>query len=129
MRTTRLALSVAIAVTALLAFGLFPGELHESSDPTVLESVFNNRLVVWAARLLLLSAGFVLAVGGAFVVLSILISTRDGDWLKRAGPFEVSETDARDLKRQLTYWRPRAAELEAQLVAIEDLPQPPFSHS
>lgn len=76
----------------LLLRALFPTELPESADPSFVDTIFDNRSVIWAARVLLLSAAFVLAVGGVFIVGSTVMRMRNGDWLKRAGPFEVSET-------------------------------------
>ena len=41
--------------------------------------------------MLLVSAAGVLAFGGIFIVVSICIRMQNGEWLRRAGPFEVSE--------------------------------------
>jgi hypothetical protein len=43
------------------------------------------------------SAGGVLAFGGIFIVVSIGIRMKNGEWLRRAGPFEISE-------RYLKWW-------------------------
>jgi hypothetical protein len=53
-----------VAAFALLAKGLYPSDLPASAHPNFIDNVFDNRAVVWAARLLLVSAAFVLAVGG-----------------------------------------------------------------
>jgi hypothetical protein len=63
-------IGIAVAI-GLLAWGLYPTELRSSADPDFVDNVFDNRGVLWAARLLLVSAAGVLAVGGAFIVLSI----------------------------------------------------------
>ena len=70
--------------------------------------VFDSRAVIWAARLLLVSAAVVLAVGGAFVVASTVVRMRNGDWLRRAGPFEVSEARVAALKDEVHLWRSAA---------------------
>jgi hypothetical protein len=65
-------------------------------------------MVLWAARLLLISAAFVLAVGGVYVIVSTLVRMRNREWLRRAGPFEVSELSLDALAGQVEYWREQA---------------------
>jgi hypothetical protein len=60
----------AIAIL-LLAKGLYPDDLPRSRNPDFVDNVFDNRGVLWAARLLLVSTAGVLAVGGVFIVVSI----------------------------------------------------------
>jgi hypothetical protein len=50
-----------------------------------LETIFESRLMVGAARLAFLSIGL-------YVVLSVLMHIRRGQWLTGAGPFKVSES-------------------------------------
>jgi hypothetical protein len=58
-------LLVIMAVTlVLLIKGLYPVDLPGSRDPDFIDNVFDNRGVIWAARLLLVSAAAVLAFGG-----------------------------------------------------------------
>jgi hypothetical protein len=64
--------------------------------------------VIWAARLLLVSAAAVLAVGGVFIVASTVIRMRNQEWLRRAGPFEVSETVVSKLDDEVEFWRKAA---------------------
>jgi hypothetical protein len=70
----------------LLAKGLYPAELPASRNPDFIDNVFDNRGVLWAARLLLVSAAGVLAIGGVFIVVSIAVRMKNGEWLRRAGP-------------------------------------------
>jgi hypothetical protein len=85
-------LLVAIATAiVLLLIGLYPADLPQSRSPGFVDNIFDNRGVLWAARLLLVSAAGVLAFGGIFIVLSIGIRMKNGEWLRRAGPFEISE--------------------------------------
>jgi hypothetical protein len=81
---------LAIALV-LLGKGLYPADLPSARNPDFVDSIFDNRGVLWAARLLLVSAAGVLAFGGIFIVLSIGIRMKSGEWLRRAGPFEISE--------------------------------------
>lgn len=113
IRTTAGAAAAALlAVTAVgvavLCTALFPARLPAPQDIQVVNVVFDSRPVIWAARLLLVSAAFVLAVGGAFVVASTIVRMRNGDWLRRAGPFEVSEASLADLKDEVHFWRSAA---------------------
>jgi len=100
------------AAAAWLCVVLFPGSLPASSHPDFVDNIFDSRVVIWAARLLLVSAAFVLAVGGVFIVMSTVIRMRNGDWLRRAGPFEVTETALGELRDQVLLWR--SAALDAQ---------------
>jgi hypothetical protein len=107
---TGLGLLVVIAAAAvLLVKGLYPVDLPESRDPDFVDNVFDNRGVIWAARLLLVSAAAVLAFGGVFIVLSIWIRMKNREWLRRAGPFEISEGSLGKAAGDAEFWR-RAAE-------------------
>jgi hypothetical protein len=102
-------LIIAIPVgVVLLAIGLFPADLPVQSDPSFIDTVFDNKGVVWAARLLLVSAAGVLAFGGVFIVVSTGIRMKNGEWLRRAGPFEVSETAVSEIEGQVEFWRQAA---------------------
>ena len=103
------AFAVAVAAVALLVKGLYPADLPQSPNPDFVDNVFANRGVLWAARLLLVSAAGVLAFGGIFIVVSIAIRMRNGEWLRRAGPFEVSEASVSEAEGEAEYWR-RAAQ-------------------
>lgn len=97
-----LLLAICIAGVALLAKGLYPVNLPPMKDPDFIDTVFDNRAVVWAARLLLVS---ILAFGGSFIVVSIVIRMKNGEWLRRAGPFEVSEVTLSEVEEQRERWR------------------------
>lgn len=98
-------LAALIAAALLLAVGLFPADLPVSSEPSFLDTIFDNRGVIWASRLLLVSAAAVLAFGGVFVVASTVVRMKNGNWLRRAGPFEVSETAAGEIEGEAEFWR------------------------
>jgi hypothetical protein len=119
--------AVALAGTSLLAIGMYPADLPAKADPTFIDTIFDNRGVIWAARLLLVSAA---VVGGIFIVASTAIRMKNGEWLRRAGPFEVSEDTAGEFEGQVERWREVAAirqehveELTEQLVASDELIQ------
>jgi hypothetical protein len=97
-----------LAGLVLLAIGLFPTDLPATKNPSFIDTIFNNRGVIWASRLLLVSAAAVLAFGGVFIVISMVIRMKNGDWLRRAGPFEVSETAASEIEGQIEFWRQAA---------------------
>jgi hypothetical protein len=87
--------AVVLTATAVsvgwLCVVLFPGPLPTPQDPDYLDNLFDSREVVWIGRLLLAFGTVVLVIAGAFVAASTVVRMRRGDWLKRAGPFEVSE--------------------------------------
>jgi len=69
---------LAVVGIALLVKGLYPVDLPASRDPDFIDNVFANRAVLWAARLLLVSASGVLALGGIFIAASIGIRMKNG---------------------------------------------------
>jgi hypothetical protein len=99
---------VCLAGVALLVKGLYPTELPPMANPDFIDNVFDNRAVVWAARLLLVSAAAVLAFGGVFIALSTAIRMKNGEWLRRAGPFEISEVAVSEIEGQVEFWRQAA---------------------
>lgn len=102
----RIGLLAACAIAlVLLVRGLYPAELPESRNPDFVDNVFDNRGVLWAARLLLVSAAGVLAFGGIFIVVSIAIRMKNGEWLRRAGPFEISEGALGQAEDEIDFWR------------------------
>lgn len=70
--------------------GLYPADLPTTKNPDFIDNIFANKAVAWAARLLLVSAAAVLAFGGIFIAVSIGIRMKNREWLRRAGPFEIS---------------------------------------
>ena len=134
-RTARAATLTSAALASLTTIGvavlsaaLYPRRLPALRDPQVVSVVFDSQPVIWAARLLLVSAAFVLAVGGAFVVASTAVRTRNGDWLKRAGPFEVSEARVAELEDEAYYWQSAARDCYDEIERIhawDDAPNTP----
>lgn len=93
---------------ALLAKGLYPADLPSSRSPDFVDNIFDNRGVLWAARLLLVSAAGVFAFGGVFIVVSIGIRMKNKEWLRRAGPFEISERKLGQSEEEIEFWRQTA---------------------
>ena len=113
-----LLLPVCIVGLVLLAKGLYPVDLPSVKDPDFIDTIFDNRAVLWTARLLLVSAAVVLAFGGSFIVISIGIRTKNGEWLKRAGPFEVSETTVGEVEGRIDLWRTAALVSQERVVEL-----------
>lgn len=114
------ALLICIAAAALLIKGLYPTDLPSAKDPAFIDSIFHNRAVIWAARLLLISTAAVLAFGGLFIVVSMGIRVRNGEWLRRAGPFEVSEPAVGEIEGQLAHWRTDAAVKQEEIAELTE---------
>jgi hypothetical protein len=108
------------AGVAALCVALFQGRLPEPQQAHVVNLVFDSRPVIWAARLLLVSAAFVLAAGGAFIVASTVARMRNGDWLRRAGPFEVSEARVAALKDEVHLWRSAAYDFRDDVEYLQE---------
>lgn len=108
----------AVAAVALLVKGLYPADLPQSPNPDFVDNVFDNRGVLWAGRLLLVSATGVLAFGGIFIVVSIAIRMRNGEWLRRAGPFEISEGKLFQAQEEIGYWRQEALTNEREVAGL-----------
>jgi len=107
------------AVIALLAKGLYPADLPSSPSPDFVDTIFNNRCVLWAARLLLVSAAGVLAFGGSFIVLSIGMRMKNREWLRRAGPFEISEGSIGEAKQEIDFWERTALASDEKTIGLE----------
>lgn len=111
--------TIAIAIL-LLVKGLYPADLPQSRNPDFVDNVFDNRGVLWAARLLLVSAAGVLAIGGIFIVVSIGIRMKNGEWLRRAGPFEISEGSLNQAEGEAAFWRRAASENEEEAFRLRE---------
>ncbi|HEX5592995.1 MAG TPA: hypothetical protein VFX35_06585 [Solirubrobacterales bacterium] len=117
---TLLLILTCLAGVALLAKGLYPVDLPSAKNPDFIDTAFDNRAVLWTARLLLVSAAAVLAVGGVFIVASIGIRTKNGEWLKRAGPFEVSEVTVGEVEGRIDLWRTAALVSQEKVVELTE---------
>ena len=77
------------AVVVGAAVGLFPRSVPRKSNPGYLDVLFENGLVVFAARLAVVAAAFAVLLGAAYVAASMIVRIERGQWLRRAGPFEA----------------------------------------
>jgi hypothetical protein len=121
-------LALIVAGGYFLVCSLVPTDLPPDKNADFVDSVFHNRGVVLAARLLLVSAAVVLAMGGVYIVISIGIRMANGQWLKRAGPFEIGEKEIGAIETEIANWRKAAeggeeevAELTKRLKASDEL--------
>jgi hypothetical protein len=109
---------VAFAGIFFLVKDLYPEELDAKADPGFIDSIFDNKVVVLFARLLLVSRALVLAFGGVFIIASTVVRMKNKDWLRRAGPFEVSETAATEPEEQVDFWRNAALEGQEEVAEL-----------
>jgi hypothetical protein len=91
-----------------------------SQNPDFIDNIFDNRGVLWAARMLLISAAAVLAFGGIFIVVSIGIRMKNGEWLRRAGPFEISVDPFSRAEEETVYWHRVAIASHEEASALRD---------
>lgn len=113
-------LVVATIGTALLVKGLYPANLPASRNPDFVDNVFDNRAVLLAARLLLVSAAAVLALGGVFIVVSIGHRMKNREWLRRVGPFEISEGEVSQAEDENDFWRRTALANQKEFVELKE---------
>lgn len=111
---------VLAASILLLARGLYPADLPLSRNPDFIDNVFHNRAVLWAARLLLVSAAGVLAFGGIFIVISVGARMKNGEWLRRAGPFEISEGPLDQSEDRVAFWQSAAGASREEADALRE---------
>ena len=114
-------LVVAAIGIGLLARGLYPADLPASRNPDFVDNVFDNRAVLLAARLFLVSAAAVLAFGGLFIVVSIGNRMKNGEWLRRAGPFEISEGKLAQAGAEIDFWQRETLANKREVVALRQL--------
>jgi len=103
----------------LLARGLYPADLPESRNPDFVDNVFDNRALLLAARMLLVSAAGVLALGGIFIAISIGHRTKNREWLRRAGPFEISEGKLAQAETEIDFWQQQALANKQEVIGLE----------
>jgi hypothetical protein len=105
---------------AFLVIGLAPTDLPPDKGSNFVDTVFHNKGVVLAARLLLVSAVVVLAIGGVFIVTSIAMRMRNREWLKRAGPFEIGGPEWRDVESEVEHWRAIAVASQEEVAELKE---------
>ena len=104
----------------MLVKGLYPADLPASRNPDFVDIVFDNRAVLLAARLLLVAAAGVLALGGLFIVVSIGHRMKNREWLRRAGPFEISEGELSQAEDGSDFWQRTALASQEEVVELKE---------
>lgn len=107
---------VAMAIGSYLL--LYPSAVPSASGSGFADNVFASAPVVFAGRLVVLSAAVVLAIGAAYVVASIGSLWSRGQWFTRFGPFEISSEAIGDLVDEADAWRDRALNDAAEVMAL-----------
>lgn len=84
------ALPLAVAVGFSYAvYEAFPTHIAHKAHPGLVDTITENRFVVFAIRTVLLSAAAVLLFFTVYVVASMVVRMKRGEWLVKAGPFEA----------------------------------------
>lgn len=97
-----------LALGAIVLYRIYPAHIHEKANPGFIDNIFDSGLVVFAARLVLLSAALVLAFAGAHIVVSIVSWVKHKQWLTKFGPFEVSREAIEQLQGLAQFWQEQA---------------------
>jgi hypothetical protein len=120
---TLLGFAILAAIAVGVVFGLvaiYPDDVVEPRDADFLDNIFANEFVLFAARLVLFSAAAVAFFAAGYTILSVIQLGKKGQWLRRAGPFEVAEAAVADLSGEIEFWRGIA---ESSGEELEDLRQ------
>jgi hypothetical protein len=105
---TVLGILILVGIVAVAIFGLFqiyPDDVVEPDDADFLDNIFANKFVLFAARLVLFSLALVAFFAAGFAILSVVQWIKNGQWLRRAGPFEVAEQAVSTLQDQIDLWK------------------------
>jgi hypothetical protein len=115
-----------LAGIGLLLYRVYPAHHPLAAHPNFIDEIFANNLVLFAARLTLLSAAGVLAVAAVFIVISFWKRGKAGHWMSRFGPFETQAVEdlAGQVDQWIAWWREeneRGDELQKQLEENEKM--------
>jgi hypothetical protein len=121
-----LVLFAVLALAGLVLYRIYPTDLHAKSNPGFIDNIFGSDLVVFAARIVLLSAGGVLAVAAVFIVISFWKRGKAGHWMSRFGPFETQAVENLEgvVEQWQQWWQEefeRASELEERVEQSDQL--------
>lgn len=113
-------LIVAALVLAVLgALEIWPDEIRQRSDPGWIDNVFASKTVLFAARVVLFSLAIVLFFGAIYTIVSVVVRMKHRHWLRRIGPFEVSEQAVTDLRQEAEYQRELADAAQEDIASLE----------
>lgn len=119
---TVLGLAILAAAAGLAVFGviaIYPDDVTKPTDADFLDNIFANEFVLFAARLVLFSAALVAFFTAGYIILSVIKWIGNGQWLRRAGPFEVAEA-VTTLNDQIDFWRGLAESTGEELEAMRE---------
>lgn len=112
---------LAVAVSGVfLAFEIWPDQVPQRRDPGWLDSIFASKSVLFATRAVLFCVAIVVSFGAVYTVVSIVKRMRSGHWLRRVGPFEVSEEAVSDLKQAYEAQRELAESAQEEIVQLKE---------
>jgi hypothetical protein len=92
-----------LALVGVVFYRIYPTHLHEKTNPGFIDNVFGTNLVIFAARVILLSAGGVLAVAAVFIVISFWKRGKAGHWMSKFGPLETQAVE--NLEGVVAQWQ------------------------
>lgn len=98
-----LVLAGVLVVVAGLGYRIYPAHRPKQAEPSFVDIIFANNLVVFGARVILFSAALVLAVTAFYIIYSMVISMRAGRPLEQFGPLRVQAVQ--DLTEHLEAWQ------------------------
>jgi hypothetical protein len=107
-------------VALLVLYRIYPEELPGKTDPGFIDNIFANNIVVFATRLVLFSAALVLAFVAAYIIWSIVNWVKLGQFLTRAGPFEVSQQAVSDLSQEAAFWLDAATKANTEVQVLRE---------
>ena len=100
-----------VIVAVVLGINLYPHQIRVSSHPSVLDETFDSRTLILALRIVVL-----FAVG--FIVASLIARIWGGQWLSKAGPFEI--TDVKDLTDELKQSEAQVANAQKEIETLDE---------
>jgi hypothetical protein len=105
---------VLIGATIALADQVYPddSDVARSSDDNFIDSVFSDPLVIAAASVAVVYVA-------AFCVISVLARIWNRQWLRRAGPFEISD-EVKDLRNSVERWQQEAGRAKDQISELQE---------
>jgi hypothetical protein len=92
----------------LVLYRIYPARVREKASPGFIDNIFANNLVVFAMRLVILSAALVFSFVGSYTIVSVINWMRRRQWLSKAGSFEVSRETIEELEALARFWEERA---------------------
>jgi hypothetical protein len=116
-------LALIVGGIGFLAYRVYPAHHHRlPARHNFINEVFANNLVLFAARLTLLSGAVVLAVAAVFIVISFYQRGKAGHWMARFGPFETQAVEdlAGQMNQWIEWWQEENARAEELQVRVEE---------